>query len=118
MFDQISLKWQRPDDYFAEMIKSDSHMLKIKNKLMEEKKRMETIEHKKKEREMKKYGKQIQQKRLQEKAQEKKTTKEALTKLRKGNYFPFIMLLTSGRFDTNRQFRSIRCPSGTSYATN
>ncbi len=29
MCHEFDIKWKRPDDYFAEMIKSDEHMLKV-----------------------------------------------------------------------------------------
>lgn len=38
----------RPDDYFAEMLKSDKHMAKVKDKLIVEKQRMQAFEQRKK----------------------------------------------------------------------
>jgi hypothetical protein len=39
---------ERPQDYFAEMVKSDSHMEFIRSKLAKQKERLERIETKKK----------------------------------------------------------------------
>ena len=39
---------ERPQDYFAEMVKSDSHMEFIRSKLAKQKDRLERIETKKK----------------------------------------------------------------------
>lgn len=39
------IKTRRPDDYFAEMVKSDEHLRKIQVQLSEEKKRLKAIEH-------------------------------------------------------------------------
>eukprot|EP01116_Phalansterium_solitarium_P024642 TRINITY_DN9083_c0_g2_i1.p1 TRINITY_DN9083_c0_g2~~TRINITY_DN9083_c0_g2_i1.p1 ORF type:complete len:312 (-),score=103.15 TRINITY_DN9083_c0_g2_i1:250-1185(-) len=81
--DEAGVKHRRPDDYFAEMLKSDEHMDKIKNKLLFEKKRIETIEEKKKLREMKKYGKQVQVQQQQERQKRKKLELDRISKLRK-----------------------------------
>nr|KAG5700103.1 hypothetical protein BaRGS_029853 [Batillaria attramentaria] len=50
---------KRPDDYFAEMAKPDSHMHKVREKLNEKKTAMERSEAAKKLREQKKYGKKV-----------------------------------------------------------
>jgi len=52
--DQLGISYKRPNDYFAEMLKSDSHMSKLKTKLLEEKQRIEKIEERKQQREQKK----------------------------------------------------------------
>ena len=39
-----STPWQRPPDYYAEMIKSDEHMAKVKQQLMHEQEQMEAVE--------------------------------------------------------------------------
>lgn len=79
----IGIKWKRPDDYFAEMLKSDAHMEKLKSKLIFEKKRMETIETRKKQQQSKKFGKEIQKIQQQKKLQEKKNAIDSVTKWRK-----------------------------------
>jgi rRNA-processing protein EBP2 len=68
----------RPDDFFAEMLKSDKQMLKIKENLLNKKKEVERRELKQQKKEQKKYGKQIQQQKLKEKIQKKKQNLEAI----------------------------------------
>ncbi|KAL0244162.1 hypothetical protein GEMRC1_008247 [Eukaryota sp. GEM-RC1] len=68
--------WQRPADYYAEMIKSDTHMEKIRSKMVHEKKRIEGAQRRRKEREQRKFGKQLQAQQGQQKAKERR---EAMT---------------------------------------
>ena len=68
----------RPDDYFAEMLKSDKQMLKIKENLINKKKEIQQKETNQQRKEQKKYGKQIQQQKLKEKIQKKKQNLEAI----------------------------------------
>ena len=51
------MKWRRPSDYFAEMVKSDEHMKRVKDKLLYEKKLSDGQEERRKHKEAKKYGK-------------------------------------------------------------
>ena len=76
-------RWQRPSDYFAEMVKSDEHMAKIQRRLLEEKKQADESEERKKQRALKRYSKQVQSEKLREKAREKKVNEESITKWRK-----------------------------------
>ena len=43
-FEAASTPWQRPPDYYAEMVKSDEHMAKVKQQLMHEQEQMEAVE--------------------------------------------------------------------------
>ncbi|KAL0215598.1 hypothetical protein P9112_007782 [Eukaryota sp. TZLM1-RC] len=67
-----SIPWQRPHDYYAEMVKDDRHMDKIRTKMLQEKKRIETAQKRRKEREQKRFAKQIQAQQNQKKSLEKK----------------------------------------------
>ena len=51
---------KRPEDYFAEMSKSDNHMKKVREALLSKHAEMEKREKVRKLRELKKMGKQIQ----------------------------------------------------------
>lgn len=82
-FDEAGLPWLRPVDYYAEMIKSDSHMSKVKEQLMHEQKQIEQGEQRRKDREAKMYGKKVQQAREREKQAEKKRQIDSVSKLRK-----------------------------------
>ena len=53
------LKFQRPDDYYADMLKTDDHMLKLKDHLLAEKKRKDDRTKLVKERQMKKFAKKV-----------------------------------------------------------
>jgi len=55
-----NLPWTRPNDYFAEMVKSDSHMERIRQRLLDESAGIKRSEEKRREREGRKFGKQVQ----------------------------------------------------------
>ncbi|XP_049849205.1 uncharacterized protein LOC126318231 isoform X2 [Schistocerca gregaria] len=57
---QEKQKYQRPDDYYAEMVKSDEHMLKLKDHLLAEKRRKEEWYKKLKELQLRKFAKKAQ----------------------------------------------------------
>jgi len=82
-FDKFKIPYKRPIDYFAEMVKSDEHMEKMKGTLLTEKKRVEHIEERKKQKDIKKYSKQVQVAQNQEKQKKKKSDMTAVTKWRK-----------------------------------
>lgn len=75
--------WRRPPDYFAEMVKSDEHMAKVKEQLVHEQQVIEGAEQRRKQREAKKFGKQVAAERKKERAQEKKKAITSVTALRK-----------------------------------
>jgi len=62
----------RPADYFAEMVKSDSHMERIRQRLLNESAEIKRGDEKRKERQNKKYGKQIQVEKQKERERAKK----------------------------------------------
>ncbi|XP_042870352.1 probable rRNA-processing protein EBP2 homolog [Penaeus japonicus] len=74
----------RPDDYFAEMAKSDVHMQKVRRRLMNKKAGQEMSEKVKKIREIKKFGKKVQIEREQQKHKEKREMLEKVKQFRKG----------------------------------
>ncbi|CEP19029.1 hypothetical protein [Parasitella parasitica] len=53
-------EFSRPDDYFAEMLKSDEHMAKIRQKLLDESASIKASEDAKRQRQLKKFGKKVQ----------------------------------------------------------
>ncbi|ETL41911.1 hypothetical protein F442_07446 [Phytophthora nicotianae P10297] len=79
--------YKRPDDYFAEMLKSDAHMAKVKDKLIYEQKKITAVEERKKSQAHRKVAKEIQAEKIKERNQQKKDTLEAVKqwKKRKGN---------------------------------
>ncbi|RLN47085.1 hypothetical protein BBJ29_002501 [Phytophthora kernoviae] len=79
--------YKRPDDYFAEMLKSDTHMAKVKDKLIYEQKKITAVEERKKSQAHRRVAKEIQAEKVKERNQQKKDTLEAVKqwKKRKGN---------------------------------
>ncbi|RPD62599.1 eukaryotic rRNA processing [Lentinus tigrinus ALCF2SS1-7] len=73
----------RPADYFAEMVKSDSHMERIRQRLLDESAGLKRSEEKRKEREGKKFGKQVQLEKIKERQQNKKEIEERLKGLKR-----------------------------------
>ncbi|XP_002737177.1 putative rRNA-processing protein EBP2 [Saccoglossus kowalevskii] len=81
---KLGILTKRPDDYFAEMAKSDEHMRKVRQKLLGKQLAMERSEKAKKLRELRKYGKQVQREVLQKRQKEKKELLDSVKKFRKG----------------------------------
>ncbi|XP_028938034.1 probable rRNA-processing protein EBP2 [Ornithorhynchus anatinus] len=75
---------KRPDDYFAEMAKSDQQMQKIRQKLQAKQVAMEKSEKAKQLRALRKFGKKVQTEVLQKRQKEKSTMMNAIKKYQKG----------------------------------
>ncbi|XP_071953659.1 probable rRNA-processing protein EBP2 homolog [Antedon mediterranea] len=82
--ERLGIPTKRPPDYYAEMVKSDVHMQKVKQKIITKKASIEKSEKAKKLRELKKYGKKVQHEVLLKRQKEKKEMIEAVKKYRKG----------------------------------
>jgi rRNA-processing protein EBP2 len=77
------VSFSRPVDYFAEMVKSDEHMGKIKQKLIDTAAGKKAAAEARKQRDLKKFGKQVQVAKLQERAKEKRETIEQIKVLKR-----------------------------------
>ncbi|KAL5341530.1 eukaryotic rRNA processing protein EBP2-domain-containing protein [Aspergillus crustosus] len=77
------IPFTRPGDYFAEMVKTDEHMGKIKKKLYDEAAGKKAAAEARKQRDLKKFGKQVQVAKLQQRAKEKKESLERIADLKK-----------------------------------
>ncbi|KAK7889904.1 hypothetical protein WMY93_025464 [Mugilogobius chulae] len=75
---------KRPDDYFAEMAKTDQHMQKIRKKLIAKQAIIERSEKAKQLREQRKFGKKVQIEVMQKRQKEKKAMMSAVKKYQKG----------------------------------
>jgi len=75
---------RRPQDYYAQMAKSDDHMQKIREKLVAKQVADERLEKVKKLRQMKKLGKKVQMEVQQKRQKEKKDMLDQVKKFRKG----------------------------------
>ena len=73
----------RPSDYFAEMVKTDEHMGKIKSKMAEEAAGRKAAAEARKQRDLKKFGKQVQVEKLQERDKAKRETLEKINSLKR-----------------------------------
>lgn len=80
------LPFSRPKDYFAEMVKDDGHMEKVKAKLIEEATSKKASAEARKLRDLKKFGKQVQVAKLQERHKEKRETLEKIKALKKSTF--------------------------------
>lgn len=70
--EQCSVPFSRPDDFFAEMVKTDDHMARIKDRLIFENKKIEAVAQRRSNKEQKLRAKESQANRLAEKAKRKK----------------------------------------------
>lgn len=89
--------FSRPKDYFAEMVKEDAHMEKIKAKLVEEASAKKASAEARKLRDLKKFGKQVQVSKLQERQKAKREVLDKIktlkrSKLRPIQYFPYMYI--------------------------
>ncbi|KAF5962677.1 rRNA processing protein EBP2 [Fusarium bulbicola] len=78
-----NVPFSRPKDYFAEMIKEDAHMEKVKAKLVEEASNKKAAQEARKLRDLKKFGKQVQVAKLQERHKAKRETLEKIKNLKR-----------------------------------
>ncbi|CAO1613816.1 unnamed protein product [Sympodiomycopsis kandeliae] len=77
------LPFSRPDDFFAEMVKSDSHMERIRQKLLDERSSIKASEDAKRQRELKKFGKKVQVEKQLERQKNKKDLEEKIQGLKR-----------------------------------
>ncbi|KAL7214423.1 hypothetical protein ACSBR1_026766 [Camellia fascicularis] len=82
-FQSMQLPFLRPSDCYADMVKSDTHMVTVKGRLLAEKRTIEEAEERRKAREAKKIAKEVQAQKLKETAKQKKEEIESVKKWRK-----------------------------------
>lgn len=80
--------FSRPKDYFAEMVKEDAHMEKIKAKLVEESSAKKAAAEARKLRDLKKFGKQVQVSKLQERQKAKREVLDKIKTLKRSRLHP------------------------------
>jgi len=96
---------KRPEDYFAQMVKTDDHMQRIREKLLSKQQVQEKIEKVKKLRELKKYGKKVQIEVQQNRLKEKKQLIDNVKKFRKGKSDNLDFLDDSGKGNSAKDKR-------------
>ena len=82
------IPFTRPKDYFAEMVKTDEHMTRVKQKMYDEAAGKKASEEARKLRDAKKFGKQVQIAKEQERAKEKRNTLDKIKELKRSMCFP------------------------------
>ena len=82
-FDRAGAAWRRPVDYYAEMVKSDEHMARVKEQLLFEQEQIQGLQQRRKEREAKNFGKQVAAERKIARARDKKKSISDVSALRK-----------------------------------
>lgn len=92
MLKKEGVPFSRPADYFAEMVKSDEHMGKIKQKLIDAAAGKKAAAEARKQRDLKKFGKQVQVAKMQERAKEKRDTMDKINTLKRSTYLQMIDL--------------------------
>ena len=79
---QANVPIERPDDFLAEMVKTDEHMKKVKANLLKQQNKIQKFEEKKSKQENKKFHKAIKQFTQQKRHQEKKQNITAINVLK------------------------------------
>ena len=80
---RAGVPFSRPVDYFAEMVKSDEHMNRLKNKLIQDEKEKLGAQEARKQRELKKYGKKVQHEKLQQRQKDKREMLDKINGLKR-----------------------------------
>lgn len=76
--ERSGIPFRRPDDFFAEMVKTDDHMAKVKDRLIFETKKMEAFEQRKSNKEQRLRAKEARANKAIEKARAKKDHMKAV----------------------------------------
>lgn len=92
--EKAHVAWRRPDDYFAEMVKDDEHMRKVRERLKAEQESIAAARQKREERESRKRAKEVMSQVAQDKARAKKQQMLKVDEFRKKGI---------GRLVTDRQ---------------
>ncbi|KIW33774.1 uncharacterized protein PV07_00598 [Cladophialophora immunda] len=93
------IPFSRPADYFAEMVKSDEHMGRVKQKMYDEAANKKAAEEARKLRDAKKFGKAVQVAKEQERAKEKRDTLEKIKELKRKRKGADTGKVTEGNLD-------------------
>ncbi|KAJ3385225.1 rRNA-processing protein and EBNA1-binding protein ebp2 [Lobulomyces angularis] len=80
---EVNVPFSRPDDYFAEMVKSDAHMQRVRQNLVDEAASIKRSEEARKLRAQKKFGKKVQVEKVKERQIQKRNELEKVKILKK-----------------------------------
>jgi rRNA-processing protein EBP2 len=84
---KAGVPFTRPNDYFAEMVKSDEHMSRIKKKMYDEAAGKKAAAEARQLRDAKKFGKKVQQAKEEERAKEKRETLGKIKDLKRSEFW-------------------------------
>merc|ERR1712113_260281 len=79
----MKIPCSRPEDFYAEMLRPDSMMYKVRDRATEEQRRIKIVENRKKDQAAKKFAKKAKSKKLEARALEKRQTLEEISTLQK-----------------------------------
>ena len=82
-FERLGVPHARPTDYLAEMLKSDEHMKRVKDKLLTEQQRMKAVEVRKRQKDAEAFRKAAAGEKARVRASEKRGALEAVKQWRK-----------------------------------
>ena len=108
------VSFSRPADYFAEMVKSDEHMGKIKQKLIDTAASKKAAADARRQRDLKKFGKQVQVAKLQERDKAKRETLEKINLLKRSTYIPspnFFLTVLPEESHINHPVQNAKVPN-------
>ena len=83
--------FSRPNDFFAEMVKSEEQMGKIKQKMVDEAANKKAASEARRQRDLKKFGKQVQVAKEQERAKAKRHTLDKINLLKRSKSISAIL---------------------------
>ncbi|PWN47025.1 Ebp2-domain-containing protein [Violaceomyces palustris] len=83
LVEAAGVAFSRPADFFAEMVKSDEHMERVRQRLLDESAAIKASEAAKKQRELKKFGKKVQVEKLEERQRKKREMNEKVKNLKR-----------------------------------
>jgi rRNA-processing protein EBP2 len=76
----------RPNDYFAEMVKSDEHMGRVKQRLVDDAATKKAASEARRQRDLKKFGKAVQVAKLQERDKSKRETMDKINTMKRSMF--------------------------------
>lgn len=78
-----NVPYKRPEDFFCDMLKSDDHMARVKDRLLFEQKKITAVEERRKQQENRKFSKALKSHKAKEKTEDKKRTLDAVKQWKK-----------------------------------
>lgn len=74
----LKVRFRRPSDYFAQMVKTDEHMGKVKSQILREKEKIEAAQKRRNNRDIKKNKKKVRQEQFEKEQEKKRKTKQEI----------------------------------------